>query len=119
MGATVQTVIIQHNDGSTSMVSAYFAGSDAAGYIVPVLQGGAAGAGSPTEFKIPAPGFIKYVTGPATGTLQMWVNGQPTNIFLNTAAIITKASDGAARYGNLVGGPQRSYQLRVAVAMAA
>ena len=121
MAASVQTLQIRHTNPAqgVTMVSCYFAGADAVGYIVPVLLGGAAAATSPTEFRIPAQGVIEFISGPATGTLQLWVNGQPTPIFLNTATIISQAAVSNKNYGLLAGGAQRAYQLRVAVAMAA
>jgi hypothetical protein len=123
MGATVQTLILEGvNTKSAYSVSCYFAGADAAGYVVPVSQYLAAGAGSPTEFTIPEPCRIKYMTGPATGTLLLLADGVITPIRLPMASILAKAADSDVRWGNLAGsrgGARIKYRLQVEVAMAA
>ncbi len=122
MGATVQNLVLQGVSGATYSISLYFAGADAAGYVVPVSQYLAATASSEKEFTIPEPCFIKYVTGPATGTLIIMADGVVTPIRLHMATILAKASDSSARWGNLVGvkgGIRTKYRLVVEVAMAA
>jgi len=123
MGATVQNLVLQGaQSGNTYSISCYFAGADAAGYVVPVSQYLAAGATSPTEFTVPEPCFIKYMTGPATGTLMVMADGQVTPIRIHMASVIAKAADSNARWGNLAGsrnGSRIKYRLVVEVAMAA
>jgi len=123
MGATVQNLVLQGaKTGNTYSISCYFAGADAAGYVVPVSQYLAAGASSPSEFTIPEPCFIKYMTGPATGTLLLMADGVVTPIRLHMASVLAKAADAAARWGNLAGsrnGARIKYRLVVETAMAA
>lgn len=123
MAATVQTLILEGESGNTMMISCYFGGADAAGYIVPVSSYLAAGAASPKNFTIPERMRIKYLTGPATGTIRVLADGVATPMLLNVAAIIAKAADAAISYGVLRGvgptGAKTQYSLVVEVAMAA
>ena len=119
MGATTPVMILRGKSGQTYTLNLYFAGGDAAGYIVPCTFNGVAAATSPTDFTLPEPCVITYVSGPATGTLTVDVNGMPTPIGINTAVAIAAVANPGAAYGNLAGGTSRRYRLRVQIAMAA
>lgn len=123
MGATNPILVLQGKSGNTYNISLYFAGGDAAGYRVPATMYLAASSSSPTEWAIPEPCTIKYITGPATGTLRVLADGIATPLLLNTAAVIAKATDSQITWGNLAGvnaqGSKTKYTLVVEVAMAA
>lgn len=122
MGATTQVLELTGVSGAKYGLSCYFAGGDAVNYIVPCTFNGAATAASPTDFVIPEPCRITYMSGPATGTLTVDADGMPTPININTASVIAQAARASASYGNLAGsknGGKVRYRLRVVVAMAA
>jgi hypothetical protein len=122
MGATVQTIQLRGVSGAVYQLSAYFAGGDAIGYIVPTTFNGAASATSGKDFVLPEPCRIENVTGPATGTFTIDANGMPTPININTASVIAMVARAGVTYGNLKafnGNAAIRYSLRVTVAMAA
>jgi len=122
MAATVQTILLKGVSGAKYQLSAYFAGADAVGYIVPTTFNGAASAASGKDFVLPEPCQIEHITGPATGTMTIDANGMPTPINLNTAAILAMVTRAGMTYGNLKAfqnGTAIRYSLRVTVAMAA
>lgn len=119
MGATTPDMILRGaKSGNRYSLSCYFAGSDAAGYVVPCRFNGTAGSGSPTTFRVNEPCVIEHMNGPATGRLTVEVNGLPTPIGLNLATVISMAGRAGMSHGNLAGGPNREYRLLVTTAMA-
>lgn len=120
MGATTPTLTLrERSTGQVKALSCYFAGADAAGYVVPVTGTGVAGAGSPKDFMLP-PGVwdIVYLTGPATGVIRPHCNGEPGPIALNTASIISMVARNNT-HGSIRGGTNFRYSLVVEIAMAA
>lgn len=119
MAATTPILTLRGRSGAMYTLGLYFAGGDAAGYIVPCTFNGVAGTGSPKDFTIPEPCVIEYVSGPATGRLTVDMNGMPTPIQLDTAVIIAQAGKAGTNWGQLAGGTSRRYVLRVVSGMAA
>jgi hypothetical protein len=118
MAATTPVIYLRGNrSGMVYGLSCYFAGGDAVNYIVPCTFNGVASATSPTDFVIPEPCKIEYMSGPATGTVTIDADGMPTPININTAAVIAMAANATMQYGNLAG--NKRYRLRVTIAMAA
>ena len=118
MGATTPMIHLRGRSGAAYTLSAYYAGADAAGYIVPVTWNGTATASSPKDFVLPEPCIIEYMTGPATGVLTVDANGMPTPISINLATVISMVAMPGKNFGQLRGGNVR-YQFRVASSMAA
>lgn len=119
MAATTPIMVLRGVSGQTYTLGLYFAGGDAPGYIVPCTFNGVASATSPKDFVLPEPCVIKYISGPATGRLGIDVNSMPTPIQADTAVIIAQAANPNAVWGQLRGGPNNRYSLRVISAMAA
>jgi len=119
MAATTPIMVLQGVSGQTYTLGLYFAGGDVVGYQVPCTFNGVANANSSKDFTLPEPCVIKYVSGPATGRLQVEANGLPTPIQIDLAVVIAKVADPNARWGQLRGGPGIRYALRVVANMAA
>lgn len=102
------------NTGQRLTLNLYFAGSDAAGYVVPSNWGQAAGAGSPKDFVLPDGIWdIEHQTGPATGKLRVWVNGQPSPVAYDMATVISMVTRAGMAFGAIRGGTQYRHQLVV------
>lgn len=119
MAATTPVMVLRGASGQTYSLGLYFAGNDAAGYIVPCTMNGVASAASPKDFTLPEPCVIKFVSGPATGRLTVEANGIPTPIQIDTAVVIAQAANPTAAWGQLRGGTAVRYTLKVVAAMAA
>lgn len=119
MGATTPIMILRGRSGQQYTLGLYFAGGDAAGYIVPCTFNGVASANSPTDFTLPEPCIIEYISGPATGRLTVEVNGMPTPIQMDMATVLSMVAVSGKNFAQLGGGTQRRYRLRVTSAMAA
>lgn len=119
MGATTPIIVFQGVSGQTYTLGLYYAGGDAIGYQVPCTFNGVATANSSKDFTLPEPCVIKYVSGPATGRIQVEANGLPTPIQMDMAVVIAQVANPAARWGQLRGGQTVRYALRVTSAMAA
>ena len=119
MGATTPIITLRGRSGAVYTLGLYFAGGDAAGYIVPCTFNGVASATSPKDFTLPEPCVIEYISGPATGRLTVDVNGMPTPIQMDTAVVIAQAAKAGAVWGQLAGGTSKRYSLRVVSSMAA
>ena len=119
MGATTPIMVLQGVSGQTYTLGLYFAGGDAIGYQVPCTFNGVATVNSSKDFTLPEPCVITYMSGPATGRIQVEANGLPTPIQLDLAVVLAKVANPNARWGQLRGGPAIRYALRVTAAMAA
>ena len=120
MGATTPSIIFKNRaTGQNLTLSAYYAGGDAAGYIVPIQGTGTASAGSPKDFVLP-PGVwdLVHITGPATGKVRFHCNGQPGPIAVDMATLISMIARNIT-HGAFRGGTQFRYSIVVEVAMAA
>jgi hypothetical protein len=97
----------------------YCAGGDLAGVNIPVQSQGTATAGSPQTFNLPPGAWtIQDITGPATGRIRLWCNGQPGPTAVDLAALIAMRAAGNT-YGAFAGGNQFGYSLVVDSALAA
>jgi len=119
MGATTPRLLLRGRSGAIYNFGLYYAGGDAAGYVVPVMPNGVATASSPKDFVLPEPCYIEYVTGPATGIITIDVNGTPTPINIDMATTISMIAVPGKCFGQLAGGPTRRYTIRVVSTMAA
>lgn len=118
MGATTPIMILRGaKTGQAYSLGLYFAGSDAAGYIVPCTYNGVASATSPTDFVVPEPCYIEHISGPATGRLTIDADGMPSVIQIDLATVLSMVSKTGTQWGKLGGG--KRYRLRVVSAMAA
>lgn len=119
MGATTPIMILRGRSGQQYTLGLYYAGNDAAGYIVPCTFNGVAASTSPTDFTLPEPCYIEYVSGPATGRITVDVNGMPTPLQIDMASTIAMVAQSGKNFGQLAGGTARRYRLRVIATMAA
>lgn len=120
MGATTPVMILRGaKTGQRYTLGLYYAGGDNAGYIVPCTFNGVAASTSPTDFTLPEPCIIEYVSGPATGRITIDVNGMPTPLQMDMATVILMVGKAGQTYGNLAGGTTRRYRIRVISTMAA
>lgn len=119
MGASTPYIVFRGVSGQTYTLNFYCAGGDAIGYIPPCQFNGTATATSPTDFVLPEPCVIEYITGPATGVLTVDVNGMPTPTAMNLATVIAMVARPNTSWAKLAGGPTRRYNLRVVTALAA
>lgn len=119
MGATTPYMTLRNRQGQTITVNLYYAGGDAAGYIVPCSMSGVASSGSPQDFVLPDGEWtIQYITGPATGKIRLWANGSPGPIALDMATVIAAVASGNT-YGKINGGSRFRFSIIVEAAMAA
>lgn len=119
MGATTPVMMLRGVSGQQYSLGLYYAGADAAGYIVPCTFNGVAASTSPKDFVLPEPCIIEYITGPATGRVTIDVNGMPTPIQIDMAMVISMVSVPGKNFGKLAGGANRRYVIRVISSMAA
>jgi hypothetical protein len=119
MGATTPYLHLRGRSGQAYTLCLYYAGGDTAGYIVPSQFNGTATANSPKDFTLPEPCIIEYITGPATGQITIDVNGMPTPISINMATVISMVAMPGKNFGQLAGGAQKRYAIRVTGTMAA
>lgn len=120
MGATTPYMMLrERRSGQTQTLGLYYAGGDTAGYVVPTTPVGAAGASSPKDFTLPEGVWdITYITGPSTGKIRFYCNGQPGPIALDMASVIAMVSR-PVTHGAMVGGTKFRYSIIVEATMAA